>query len=161
MNRRRFLSNTGMAAVVAASAVPVRAQARRLPVIVGSWFGTITATNPPLGQFNDLITFLRGGVVTESRRYAVPETPLGNLLETTGHGAWERTGGDTFEAFFRFLLQDADTGAALGTDNVRLWLALDRDIDALIGTFESQIKDTVDNVVLVVNGDYSATRITV
>ncbi len=97
----------------------------------------------------------------ESRRYAVPGTPFGNLLETTGHGAWERTGGHTFEAFFRFLLQNADTGADLGTDNVRLALALDRTTDALIGTAESQIKDTAGNVLLVVAADFTATRITV
>lgn len=161
MNRRQFLTAAGVSAVVAASAVPAPVQAYRYRGIVGSWFGTITATNPPLGQFNDLISFLRGGVVTESRRYSVPDTPLGNLLETTGHGTWERAGRDTFEAFFRFLLQDVDTGAALGTDNVRLWLTLDGATDALIGTFESQIKDTVDDVQLVVTGDYTATRITV
>jgi hypothetical protein len=128
---------------------------------VGSWFATVTATNPPLGQFNDLISFHTGGVVTESRRYSIPGTPLGNLLETTGHGAWERTGGNTFEAFFRFLLQDADTGAVLGTDNIRLALTLDRAAGTLTGTFESQIKDTADNVLLTVTGDYSATPITV
>ncbi len=73
----------------------------------------------------------------------------------------QRTGGHTFEAFFRFLVQDADTGAPLGTDNVRLSLMLTRGADTLTGTFESQIKDTADNVLLTVTGDYSATPISV
>ena len=75
--------------------------------IVGSWFGTTTATNPPLGSFNDLISFHVGGVLMESRRYLIPGTPFGNLLETTGHGVWKRTGKSNFEAFFRFLLQNS------------------------------------------------------
>jgi hypothetical protein len=163
MNRRQLLTNgvAGMAAVVAANAVTARVQAGNNHNLVGSWLGTITATNPPLGQFNDLISFHPGGVVTESRRYSVPGTPLGNLLETTGHGAWGRKGENTFEAFFRFLLQDADTGAALGTDNIRLSLTLDRLSDTLTGTFESQIKDTADTILLTVTGDYSATPITI
>lgn len=161
MNRRQLITSGMVAAVVAASATPARAQAGNDQDLIGSWFGTVTATNPPLGQFNDLISFHTGGVVTESRRYFIPGTPLGNLLETTGHGAWQRTGGHTFEAFFRFLVQDADTGAPLGTDNVRLSLTLTQGADTLTGTFESQIKDTADNVLLTVTGDYSATPISV
>ena len=88
MDRRRLL--TAGVATLAASALPAHAHNDDHPDIVGSWLGTVTATNPPLGQFNDLISFHEGGVVTESRRYFVPATPLGNLLETTGHGAWER-----------------------------------------------------------------------
>jgi len=161
MTTRQFLTLGLAAAIMVAIATPARA----LPVsdtsFVGSWFGTITATNPPLGQFNDLISFHTGGIVTESRRYFVPGTPFGNLLETTGHGAWERTGSNSFEASFRFLVQDADTGAALGTDNVRLSLTLNQDPGALTGTFESQIKDTAGNVLLIVTGTFSATRIAV
>ena len=161
MDRRQLLTAGVAAAVVVARATPARAQAGNDHDLVGSWFGTVTATHPPLGPFNDLISFHTGGVVTESRRYFVPDTPLGNLLETTGHGAWERTGGHTFEAFFRFLLQDADTGAALGTDNVRLSLTLDQTTGTLTGTFESQIKNTANIVLLTVTGDYSATPITI
>ena len=157
---RRHLLTAGVAAVVAASATSASVQAGNDQDLVGSWFGTVTATHPPLGQFTDLISFYTDGVVTESRRYFVPDTPLGNLLETTGHGAWKRTGGHTFEAFFRFLLQDTDTGAALGTDNVRLSLTLDQGAGTLTGTFKSQIKDTADTVLLTVTGDYAATPIT-
>jgi hypothetical protein len=161
MDRRQFMSAGAVVAAVAASPAVARAAAGNDQGIVGSWFGTVTATNPPLGQFNDLISFHDGGVVIESRRYAVPGTPFGTLLETTGHGAWKKTGAQTFEAFFRFLLQNLDTGAPIGTDNVRLSLTLDRAAGAITGTFESQIKDLTDTVLLVVTGDYSATPITV
>lgn len=161
MNRRQLLSATGVAAVMAATTAPVPVQAGTRRGIVGSWFGTVTAENPPLGQFNDLISFLPGGVVVESRRYLVSDPMVGNLLETTGHGAWERRGGQSFEAFFRFLLQDADSGAAFGTDDIRLRLELERATDQLTGTFESQIKDVADNVLLTVTGNYSAKRIVV
>ena len=158
MDRRRLLT-AGVALV--ASALPAQAHSDDDGDIVGSWYGTVTATNPPLGQFNDLISFHEGGVVTESRRYFIPGTPLGNLLETTGHGAWKRRRGRGIEAFFRFLVQDADTGAPLGTDNVRLLVALDRNTGKLEGTFKSQIKDTTDTVLVTVTGTYSATPITV
>jgi hypothetical protein len=73
----------------------------------------------------------------------VEPTPIGNLLETTGHGAWKRLRRRRFEAFFRFFLQNADTGAPIGTDTIRLRLALDYDGDTLTGTFVSQIKGPV------------------
>jgi hypothetical protein len=160
MDRRQILT-AGVAAGVAVSAASSYAKDDKDQDLVGSWFGTVTATNPPLGEFNDLISFHAGGVVTESRRYLVPPpTPFGSLLETTGHGAWERTGRNTFKAFFRFLVQTAIDGVPVGTDNISLALKLNRD-GTLAGTFESQIKDTGDTVLLTVTGNYSATPITV
>src|SRR5262249_22096901 len=156
MDRRQLLTAGvaagTVAAVVAADATLTHAKDDADDDLVGSWFGTVTATNPPLGQFNDLISFHTGGVVTQSRRYLVPGTPFGNLLEPTGHGAWERTGRNTFEAFFRFLLQSHDNGAPIGTDNVRLSLQLDRHTGTLTGTFQSQIKNTADTVLFTVTG---------
>ena len=157
---RRHLLIAGVAASVVADATPSLAASDESQDIVGSWFGTVTATNPPLGQFNDLISFHTGGVVTESRRYLVSPTPFGNLLETTGHGAWGQTGTNTFEAFFRFLLQNASSGAPIGTDNIRLFLTLDTTAGTLTGTFQSQIKDTAGNLLLAVSGNYSAALIT-
>ena len=160
MDRRQLLTAsaaTGLASV----ATPSRAREDDEQDLVGSWYGTITATNPPLREFNDLISFYVGGVVTETRRYLVLPTPFGNLLETTGHGAWEPTGRNTFEAFFRFLLQKQRDGAAIGTDNIRLWLTLGPGRGRLTGTFESQIKDPAETVLLAVTGTFSAIPITV
>jgi hypothetical protein len=164
MDRRKVLRAGGAAAVAAvAGSASASADGGGDHGIVGSYYGTITATNPPLGQFNDVISFHEGGVVTESRRYYVPATPVGPLLETTGHGAWKRTGHRTYEAFFRFLLQEAppSAGAPIGTDNIHLSLKLDRQTGALSGTFESNIKDNTDTVIFTAAGDFSAERITV
>jgi hypothetical protein len=164
MERRRLLAAgaaTGVAGVLASSRAYADSGNGEIDRdIVGSWFGTTTATNPPLGSFNDLISFHVGGVVTESRRYLVPMTPFGDLLETTGHGVWKRTGKFNFEAFFRFLLQSMKDGAAIGTDNINLSLMLDRKTGDLAGSFQSEVKDTGNAVLLTVIGDYSATRIT-
>jgi hypothetical protein len=131
--------------------------------IVGSWYATITATDPPLGSFVSLMSWHEGAVFTESRRYYIPETPLGPLLETSGHGAWKRTGARSYAAFFRFLLQQAppSAGAPLGTDNIRLAVRLDRGGDAYAGTFESNIRDLNGAVVFTARGTVSAERIVV
>jgi hypothetical protein len=158
MHRRQLLV-TAAAAVVT---TPAGARADHDDrTIAGSWFGTVTATDPPLGQFTNLISFHEGGIVNESRRYLVKGTPLGDLLETTGHGAWKKIGRREYEAFFRFLLQNHDTSAPIGTDNIRLSLELSRDGNTLSGTFQSQIKTETGDVVFQAAGDYSATRITV
>jgi hypothetical protein len=121
----------------------------------------VTAVNPALGEFNDLISFHTGCMVQESRRYLVPGTPFGTLLETTGHGAWQQTGRNKFKAFFRFLLQNDADGSSIGTDNIHLALTLGNDGDTLTGMFESQIKDLADTVLFTVAGNFSATPITV
>jgi hypothetical protein len=96
--------------------------------------------------------------VLESRRYSVPGTPFGTLLETTGHGGWVRDGRG-YQVFFRFLLQSADTGAPIGTDNIRMWLTVHRGAPRLTGTFQSQVKDLTDAVLLTVLGTVDGTPI--
>lgn len=166
MDRKKFLA-TGGAAAAAAAAVPAAALAdaggSADQGLVGSWFGQVVATTVPLPPFDDVISFLDGGVVVESRRYALfqptPSGPGPKLLETTGHGAWKRTGNRTYEVFFRFLLQDDTSTVAVGTDNVRLHLTLDG--DRLTGTFDSEALDTSGGSLGVFGGTYSAERITV
>lgn len=161
VTRKELLGGGAVAGVVALGAAPV-AQGHDGD-IVGSWTGTVTATDPPLGSFGNLISFHTGGVVTESRRYYVPVTPLGPLLETSGHGAWKRTGSRSYEAFFRFLLQQAppSAGEPVGTDNIRLKLRLERGGDRFSGTFESNIRDTAGAVVFTARGTISGERIEV
>ena len=162
MDRKRFLATGGAAA--AAAAVPAAALADAGGTadqgLVGSWFGSVSVAGNPLPGFDDVISFLDGNVAIESRRYALYAPPANiRLLETTGHGAWKRTGNRTYEVFFRFLLQDdASTGAA-GTDNIRLHLTLDR--DTLTGTFDSEALDPSGRSLGVFSGTYSAERITV
>jgi hypothetical protein len=128
--------------------------------LAGSWKAAVAATTPPgLTPFTSLVTFTSDGSVIESRRYFVPASPLGPLLETSGHGAWERVGDREFEVHFVFLLQGAATGLDIGTDNVRLHVRLDSTGANLTGTFESTIKDTSGNPIFTASGTYLATPI--
>ena len=163
VTRKELLGGGVLAGAVALGAAPAAPAHGDSEDIVGSWTGTVTATDPPLGSFGDLISFHEGGVVNESRRYYVPETPLGPLLETTGHGAWKRTGPRSYEAFFRFLLQQAppSAGAPIGTDNIRLKLRLERGGDRFTGTFESNIRDNGGAVVFTARGTITGERIEV
>jgi hypothetical protein len=161
MDRRQLLAAGLATAATVVAPATLHAQEARLRDVVGSWFGSATAVEPPLGTANNLITFHLGGVATESRRYLVPGTPFGNLLETSGHGAWRRDGGGRFKAFVRFFIQDAASGAPIGTDNVSLSLAVDEATGRLLGTFKSQIKDHSDGLIFEVSGDYAATQIVV
>ena len=163
VTRKELLGGGTIAGVVALGIAPVAQAHGGDQDIVGSWNGTITATDPPLGSFGNLISFHTGGVVTESRRLYVPATPFGPLLETTGHGAWKRTGARSYEAFFRFLLQQAppSAGEPVGTDNIRLELRLERGGDRFLGTFESNIRDNAGAVVFTARGTISGERIEV
>jgi hypothetical protein len=165
VTRKQLLGGGAMAGAgaLALGAAPAQAHGGGDEDLVGSWNGTVTATDPPLGSFGNLISFHTGGVLTESRRLYVPVTPLGPLLETTGHGAWKRTGSRSYEAFFRFLLQQAppSAGEPIGTDNIRLKLRLERGGDRFVGTFESNIRDNAGAVVFTARGTISGQRIEV
>jgi hypothetical protein len=130
------------------------------PHLVGSWKAAVTATSPPgLAPFTDLITFTSDGTVIESRRLLAEPTPFGTLLETTGHGAWHQTDAGRFDVHFVFLLQNATTGADVGTDNIRLSLTLDSTGSILSGTFESTVEDPSGNPLFTASGTYAASRI--
>jgi hypothetical protein len=164
MNRKQLLAAGAAAGAAGLAGAGTAAAKTGDQGAVGSWFGTVTATNPPLGSFASILSLLEGGVTIESRRYyVVPPPPFPELLETTGHGAWTRTGNREYEIFFRFLLQQPppSAGAPIGTDNIRLFLAYDPAADTLGGTFVSQVKDNAGNILIQVEGTYTAERITV
>jgi hypothetical protein len=153
----------GMAAALVLMVCIVRASAdddaRKLE---GSWLGTVTVANPPLGSFNDLITFTENGEVVESRRLYVPESPFGPMLETPGHGEWVKTGAHEFQINFIFLLEGAPDnasarGADIGTDNISIRVKVVQ--GQLQGSFESNIKDPNGNVIFTATGPYTATPI--
>lgn len=161
-SRRQVLTAAGAAVGAAAlGASPGLSKATPDREFTGSWFATITVTSLPLpapaNSFASVMSFHPGGVFTESRRYYVPP-----LQETTGHGAWKQTG-DRAEVYFRFIVQQAppSAGAPVGTDNVRLHLALNGDGETLSGTFESEIRDTAGAVIQSFSGTVSAERIRV
>ena len=130
--------------------------------IAGSWIGTITATDPPgLPPMRNLFSFLPDGVVIESRRLYVGDSPFGPLMETAGHGEWASTGKREFTVKFVFLIQRGpiSDGSGIGTDNITLKLTLDESGNELSGTFVSEIRDENDNVMFVASGLSTAKRI--
>jgi hypothetical protein len=160
--RRGLLSAAGTAAAgtLVATAGPARADAGQ--ELIGSWVATVTATDPPLGSFASLLSFHGDGTLTESRRLFLADSPFGPLLETGGHGAWERTGPQRYEAFFRFLLQEAppSAGAPVGTDDISLHLEV-KGMGVLGGTFSSTITDTQGQPLFTASGTVVGQRIEV
>jgi hypothetical protein len=132
--------------------------------IEGSWIGTLTATDPPLGAFTDLITFIPKGGVIETRRLYLPQTGFGPVLTTPGHGEWKKVGHHEFQINFVFLVLGAPDnanapGVELGIDHVSLRVELNNEGTELNGSFQVDLKDLDGNVVVTTIGTYKATRI--
>jgi hypothetical protein len=154
---RRSLLRAAAAAMVGAAAAPVNLRATHdETTIVGTWSGALSA---PFGEISHLISFHGDGVVIASATYLVKPTPFGDLLETTSHGVWRRTGHRRFEAVIRLFTQLAETGVRFGTDNARFALEIARDSRTLKGTFAIQGTDTAGIVLFEFSGDYLAQRI--
>lgn len=168
---KRILSLVVISLLVLLSAIGVNMQATfgqsNAERLQGSWSATVTASTPPgLEPLTSLVTFIPGGGAIESRRLYVPASPLGQLLETSGHGEWIHTGNSRFEVSFVFLLQGASNnplanGTNLGTDNIRLQLRLNQAGNRLAGTFVSNVKDPTGKVVFTASGNYEGTPIRV
>ena len=156
-----------VAVVVLGWATRVSSDSPNPASLSGSWVGTVTAEIPEgLPPFTSLITFSPGGGVVESRRLYVPVSPLGPILETTGHGEWVKNGDGEFTVQFMFLIQGApdnelNQGVPVATDHVRLDLELSDDRDELNGTFVSVVKDLSGNDIFIASGTYVATPIKV
>lgn len=164
----RSLGSIAVLAALASLAVPVAASADEGSGLAGSYAMTITAVEPAgLPPFKGLITFTRDGDVLESRRPYVPFTPFGPVIETSGHGAWERDGHRRYSVAFMFLLQASPNNTAfpngedLGTDNIRLRLRTSPSGESFTGTFESAAKDADGNVVFQARGTVTGTRLRV
>jgi hypothetical protein len=140
---------------------PLGAEPRTLE---GSWAMTVVATSPPgLPLLSSLITFTRGGEVIESRRGYLPFSPFGPILETAGHGVWDRARHGDFAATFTLLVQAAPnnpvfvSGESLGTDKIRLRITIDG--DTFSGVFASEARDAGGNVVFAASGTVTGTRL--
>jgi len=85
------------AVLVTASSIPAFAQSSESSTgLVGTWIVQVTlrdcATNAPRGSFTSLVTFHRGGTLSESTAspaYAIGQRP-------PGHGTWTQQGPHTY-----------------------------------------------------------------
>ncbi|MFZ1803925.1 MAG: hypothetical protein WAU05_08370, partial [Nitrospira sp.] len=66
--------------------LPTYAHEDRAPT--GSWKGVLRSTTEQRPPLTTLLTFSADGNLVESRRLYLPESPLGPLLATPGHGEW-------------------------------------------------------------------------
>jgi hypothetical protein len=111
-----------------------------------------------------LLTFTADGNLVESRRLSLPESPLGPLLATPGHGEWRRSKNGGFDATIVLLYQGApehptSPGIVIGRDKVHYKLQLIDGGQQLQGTILTEVQDADGNVVSSDPGTIEATRI--
>lgn len=132
--------------------------------IEGSYLVTIDVTNPPLGQFPDLMTFTDGTVVTTRPLY-ITASPAGPLLESPGHGAYSRAGHDTFSVAMMNLLQGAPgnnvlNGAFFGTERIHWDATVNERKGTIDGPWSSTVTDPNGNVLFALSGTIHGSKIT-
>lgn len=155
---------TGLLIAFLSSLFAVHAQGiKGLP---GSWIGTAVSTTVQLPPLKTLMTFTSEGTVIESRRLYLANSPLGPLLATPGHGAWEKTGANEYAITIVLLYQGAanhptSPGEVLGQEKVRMKLTISKDGSRLSGSILVEIRDVNDKIVFVGPGTLEATRIKV
>lgn len=96
----RFSHATGalaLSALLLTSGTPARAQSSSSPEgLVGTWLIQVTLrncdTSAPLGTFNSLVSFHRGGTLNESPG----NTGFAAGQRTIGHGVWTHQGANTY-----------------------------------------------------------------
>ena len=110
-------------------------QARRLE---GAWRVQVTIrvcqTGAEIRTFPSLVTFARGGTMTETTTAASP------ALRGPGHGVWEQAGAHTYSQVFEaFTFNPA--GAWTGTQRVMHTVDIGRDRDELSSSGTNEIFD--------------------
>ncbi|MBL8075512.1 MAG: hypothetical protein JNL29_14185 [Nitrospira sp.] len=142
--------------------LPASAHEDRTPT--GSWEGVARLTTAELPPVATLLTFGVGGNFIESRRRYLPESPLGPVLATLGHGEWRRAKGGGFEAVIVLLYQGApdhptSPGMVLGREKVRYKFQFVNGSEQFRGTILVDVQDATGNVVFSGPGTIDATRI--
>jgi hypothetical protein len=142
--------------------LPALAHEDRAPT--GSWEGIARATTVPLPPLTTLFTFGADGNLVESRRLYLPQSPLGPLVATPGHGEWRRSKNGGFDATIVLLYQGApdhptSSGVVIGKEKVLYRFQLINGGEQLRGTILVEIQDAAGNVVFSGPGTIEATRI--
>ncbi|HLK69577.1 MAG TPA: hypothetical protein VKU19_39375 [Bryobacteraceae bacterium] len=138
--------------------------------IVGSWRVTVTVTNPPgfpLTSFPVMMTFHSDGTTLGSRLSYIPYGPGGAVLETTGHGAWQRSSANRINAVLQQLLQGGPGNTVLlngvfwATETVKFQPVLGPDGNSFTAPWTGAVVDTTGMTVLQGGGTMSAVRVQV
>jgi hypothetical protein len=142
--------------------LPTFAHEDRAPT--GAWKGVVRSTTEQRPPLTTLLTFTADGNLVESRRLYLPESPLGPLLATPGHGEWRRSKSGGFDAMIVVLYQGApehptSPGIVIGREKVRYKLQLVNGAQQLQGTILIEVQDAEGNVVFSDPGTIEATRI--
>ncbi len=118
----------------------------------GSWFVEITPDPGGPPPFTNLATVNWSGTIVTS------DPDLG-----AGHGAWKRTGKRDFEIKFLTLVPANNPLGfpANSTVTVTAFLTVGDSGDEATGTFIAEFSDSAGNVLFVIQGDVSFTRIEV
>ena len=138
LTRKGLLAAGGAAgATVLATAAPARAHGGDDDDdgIVGSWYGRVTADDPALGSFEELISFHPGGIVTDAHRSTPGERRSAHCWRPPAMAPGRAAGAATRRSFASCCSRRLPSaGAAVGTDNVRLiGMKLDRSGNRLYG----------------------------
>ena len=142
--------------------LPTFAHEDRAPT--GSWEGVARFTTEQRPPLTTLLTFTADGNLVESRRLYLPESPLGPLVATPGHGEWRRSKSGGFDATIILLYQGApehptSPGMTIGREKVRYKFQFINGGGKLQGTILVEVQDAAGNVVFSGPGTIEATRI--
>jgi len=148
------------------SVIPVPVTMKMHPGLIGSWVGIATATTVPLPPLKNLMTFGPDGIVIDSRRLYLPNSPMGPLLATPAHGAWQQIREREFAATIVLIYEGAtdhptSAGEVLAMEKVRFTLKLDETGDQLAGAILVTVSNLNGDIVFEGPGTYEATRIEV
>jgi len=128
--------------------------------IVGMWAVTFTAKNNPPGGPPD------GAIIDEGfAQWHSDGTEIMNSSRppATGNfclGVWEKVGRSTFRLTHKVLNWDA-SGILIGPGTIREEVVVDRSGNKFSGVFTIDLYDTAGNNIAHINGEATATRITV
>jgi hypothetical protein len=125
----------------------------------GSWLFTLNRTLPSQQQVLSLGTFSREGTFIGT---AQGDGIVAACCPTEGpaHGAWTKTGHNTFTLTFNALWYRADS-TLVGILKLNMSLTLDEKSQRLSGLFRGAVIDPSGNVVFPMEGSLTAERIVV
>lgn len=158
----RKIMSTCVVVLAVLSGLPTFAHEDRAPT--GSWEGVARSTTVSLPPLTTLLTFTADGNLVESRRLYLPESPLGPLVATPGHGEWRRSKNGGFDATIVLLYQGASEhptspGVVIGREKVRYKFQFVNGSEKLHGTILIEMQDAAGNVLFSGPGTIDATRI--